>query len=655
MMQTNVNKKPIAELSYVLKLKLLGLEKDGITPKRIPYVGIEVTNVFTSEFKDEIFEILKLADIKCDFVYRNEQHAPHVQISVGSMFSAIRVLEDANFSTKSYVPFPIISHIEESIERDLNRPSDDDIINKLGHNLWNKLRAFQKTAVRKSVAHKSIMIADPMGAGKTLESICVTKFYDQHWPALIVCPGIVRNTWKNELMKWIQIPSEDIFIVKASKCITSKKFTDDHKFLIISYDLLSRPIVLEYLLKKRHATMILDESHYIKTRTAKRSIATSEIIKHATIRIALSGTPFSYPCEMFKQISVLYPKLYPYFFNTRTKGVPKNRFQYFYANRYCQPTQVRIHGRVVWEFKGYTNWVELNAVLSTLMIRRQKKRILHFLPKKMRSSIILEPFKQNKLNEIQKLLKGPKKSKKKQVENEIKTQNPEKIMEAWRLTCSYKIPMVLDFIKQFIIEEVIKKDQTNNVLIFAHHATMRNEIQELLLEEKISFFTIDGTTSQKNRAIYEDEFQNQNKYRVAILSITACATGLTLTKANVAVFTEIMFSPDVVLQAEARIHRISQERHVNIYYLLSGGTNDDINFGLITKKERKSTEILDGEQNIIYSKRIKFDSTSQDMASLLLMPPKKQPTNTKQKNNYKRKHTFTTKKTFHKFKTRRKI
>ena len=42
---------------------------------------------------------------------------------------------------------------------------------------------------------------------------------------------------------------------------------------------------------------------------------------------------------------------------------------------------------------------------------------------------------------------------------------------------------------------------------------------------------------------------------VALLSLTACSTGLNLTRANVALFAELGWSPGVVLQAEDRIHR----------------------------------------------------------------------------------------------------
>ena len=42
---------------------------------------------------------------------------------------------------------------------------------------------------------------------------------------------------------------------------------------------------------------------------------------------------------------------------------------------------------------------------------------------------------------------------------------------------------------------------------------------------------------------------------VALLSVTACGTGLNLTQANVAVFAELVWGAGQILQAEDRIHR----------------------------------------------------------------------------------------------------
>ena len=110
---------------------------------------------------------------------------------------------------------------------------------------------------------------------------------------------------------------------------------------------------------------------------------------------------------------------------------------------------------------------------------------------------------------------------------------------------------------------------------------------------------------------------------MALLSITAAGTGLTLTAASTVVFTEILFGPDQHLQAEDRAHRIGQENQVNIFYLIEPKTTDDINFGLIRKKERESSRMLDGKPNMLSSRRIAVNEEDSKTISDLFAPKKK--------------------------------
>ena len=70
---------------------------------------------------------------------------------------------------------------------------------------------------------------------------------------------------------------------------------------------------------------------------------------------------------------------------------------------------------------------------------------------------------------------------------------------------------------------------------------MMSHLSELLEKQKIKYILIDGKTSSLARKNSCDEFQTSDQIRVALLSITAANTGLTLTAAQLVVFAELFW------------------------------------------------------------------------------------------------------------------
>lgn len=60
-----------------------------------------------------------------------------------------------------------------------------------------------------------------------------------------------------------------------------------------------------------------------------------------------------------------------------------------------------------------------------------------------------------------------------------------------------------------------------------------------------SYIRIDGSVSAEERKRLCDNFQLKENVRVAVLSITAANSGLTLTSANLVVFAELFWNPGV--------------------------------------------------------------------------------------------------------------
>lgn len=81
------------------------------------------------------------------------------------------------------------------------------------------------------------------------------------------------------------------------------------------------------------------------------------------------------------------------------------------------------------------------------------------------------------------------------------------------------------------------------------------------------------TIADRNAAL--DRFKTDPDIKVLVATPASAKEGLTLTVSNHAVFFDRSFSLDDYLQAQDRIHRISQKKECHIWNLIAAGTVDD--------------------------------------------------------------------------------
>lgn len=117
-------------------------------------------------------------------------------------------------------------------------------------------------------------------------------------------------------------------------------------------------------------------------------------------------------------------------------------------------------------------------------------------------------------------------------------------------------------------------------------------IGEYLRYKGVEFIRIDGRTPSKDRFNRVELFQTSSSCRVAILAITAAGVALTLTAASTVYFAELYWTPGSMIQAEDRAHRIGQMNSVNVSYILSDNTIDELLWPLIQNKFRILGSIL---------------------------------------------------------------
>ena len=480
----------------------------------------------------------------------------------------LKVIENTNYTKLTVAEDNESKEIIDYTSDDTNKK----LIEMLPKHLLNALFPFQKEGINFGINHHCrFLLADEMGVGKTIQAISLCFLYKENWPVLICCPGSMKYSWKAELMKWLLLKEKYIQIINKSKT----RLNDHCKFYISSYDLLRH---IKGKLKSKHFNfVILDEAHCIKNKDALRTKSILPIAIRAKRLILLTGTPLlNKPMEGFTSLRILRPDLF-YNFNR-------------YGKRYCDPVPTPFG--INWSGASYTK--ELHFILQTMMIRRLKKDVLNELPPKRRSKIEIEADKK-----ILEQIKNNEKEK-----NGI---NNESVMNLYSLSGLAKIKGVIEY-----ISDLLEADE--KFLLFAHHQIVLNRIEEFLKNKKVKYIRIDGKTPQEMRFEYVKNFQEDNNIKVAVLSLNAASTGITLTAANIVVFAELIWTPALMIQAEDRAHRIGQNSNfVDIKYLYAPGTIDDYIFSKLQQKLLVVSTTLDDKQIGFGMKNKSIDESKEDI------------------------------------------
>ncbi|XP_029461238.1 DNA annealing helicase and endonuclease ZRANB3 isoform X2 [Rhinatrema bivittatum] len=461
----------------------------------------------------------------------------------------------------------------------------DGELSFLPEKLRERLLPFQKEGIKFALKrHGRCMLADEMGLGKTIQAISVAYFYKNEWPLLIVVPSSLKYPWIEEMEKWIpELGPEDIGVIE---CKTDIGRISTCKVTVLGYGLLTTDaqMLVDALYKQNYKVVLVDESHYMKSRSATRSKILLPIVQKALRAILLTGTPaLGRPEELFMQIDALFPKR----FGTWIE----------YAKKYCN-AHVRYFGRRrQWDCRGASNLNELYQQLSSIMIRRLKEDVLTQLPPKIRQRIPFDLPKDvakeinTSFEEWEKLMRAP---------DSVATNTSSPFVQVmglitrmYKQTAIAKAGAVKDYIKMMLENDKLK------FLVFAHHLTMLQAATEAVIESKARYIRIDGSVPSSERVHLVHQFQNDPDTRVAILSIQAAGQGLNFTAATHIVFTELYWDPGHMKQAEDRAHRIGQNSSVHIHYLIAKGTLDTLMWGMLNRKANVTGNTLNGKKERI--------------------------------------------------------
>lgn len=375
--------------------------------------------------------------------------------------------------------------------------------------------------------------ADEPGLGKTAEAIRAAELLGAD-VMRIVCPAVAQTNWRREISKW-----------------WGGKFYLPHQ--IASYDMARTADIRETWTKTYgKCVMVLDEAHYLKTPSAKRTkaiygsrLGLTGLAGLADNVILLTGTPTPNNCsEHYTHLKALWPELIP-------AGTGKAMTFEEFCEHYTVQRETPYGPKIV----GQKNESELQAILRKVWIRRKVVDVLPDLPPWVWTSVPIDAPSvyaeikalESEVPEIQQMQRLMGEGMDLLVAN-LDAPNMARLRHA---IGTAKAPVVAN-----IVSEELVCGAYNKIVLFAHHRAVLDTLGYFLAGFNPA--RLDGSMSLKQKDAAQEKFDKDPTCRVFLAQMDAARENISLTAANHAAFVEASWVPGHMMQNAKRIHRIGQ-------------------------------------------------------------------------------------------------
>ncbi|TRM60071.1 P-loop containing nucleoside triphosphate hydrolase protein [Schizophyllum amplum] len=156
-----------------------------------------------------------------------------------------------------------------------------------------------------------------------------------------------------------------------------------------------------------------------------------------------------------------------------------------------------------------------------------------------------------------------------------------------------------------------RTEGTNKVLIFTKSIKLLEMLEFQLKADSYEFRKLEGSTPQKDRMGYIDEFNNDPSVFAFLISTLAGGTGINLTGANKVVIFDPNWNPAHDLQAMDRAFRFGQTRDVSVYRLLGGGSLEELVYARQLYKQQQMAIGYDASAQTRYFDGVQGDPQKQ--------------------------------------------
>lgn len=490
--------------------------------------------------------------------------------------------------------------------------------------VFPKLYPFQRAGVSFLSFAERALLTDEMGTGKTPQTIFTLannlRLGKDPFPALVVAPNNMVYTWKKEIEKFW--PGSIVNVIKGTAGERRKRIEADAHFYVINFegvrshsklapygsirlrrcyqcdptmpnDRAHQPARCEThpkeLNKKAWKTIVVDEAHRMKDPKSKQSRAIKALrTKDTQFVYGLTGTPLGdAPSDLWTILNLISPEEFP--------------SRQAYIDRYCLAGYNLFGGMEIVGLNPQTK-DEFFKIVEPRFRRMPKSAVLKDLPPKVFNTRYVtmdtkqaKAYKQMDANQIA-VLEGD--------DGEFGvavSANP--LTELTRLTqfaSAYaqvnedgQVRLTKPSCKIDALLEILADTGDEPAVVFAQSRQLIELAAEELRSHKIPFSMIVGGQGAWERERAKDDFQ-EGRVRVVLCTIAAGGIGITLTRANRAIFLQRSWSMIENKQAQDRVHRIGSEIHesIEIIDIVALGTVEEGQIRALEGKEERLQEFV---------------------------------------------------------------
>ncbi len=423
------------------------------------------------------------------------------------------------------------------------------------------------------------LLCDEMGLGKTHQAMALiaamrnqmTKKDKERKRFLVVCPTSVIFHWQELFHRFL--PEAKVLVFHGIQR-NANQLEEDLEIVITSYGILRS----ERALFKKHEFVlaILDEIQLAKNTNS----LTHKVLKqvNAKMRLGLTGTPIENRLLDLKALfDIILPNYLP------------NRFeQLFHLDTGIEADPKRKE--------------LLRHLVSPFILRRRKSEVLTELPEKTEELYycILSAEQVKLYNEV---LKIDAES----LLNELKDENKSvsylhvfTILTRLKQICDHPclvLPEVENYFthhsgKWELFVELLNeaRESGQKVVVFSQFLKMLDIIEAYLDERSIGHAGIRGSTRDRQSEVHR--FRDDPNCEVFVASLQAAGVGIDLVAASVVIHYDRWWNPAKENQATDRVHRIGQQRGVQVFKLIVKNTIEEHIDRLIQRKTKLLREAI---------------------------------------------------------------